>query len=71
MLHHTGQMWNALENAARLVKPDGRLMIAIYNDQGTRSKRWLWVKERYNRLPIPLRFPVLCGFFVGMHGGRW
>lgn len=67
VLHHTGQMWNALENVSRLVNPAGRLMIAIYNDQGTRSKRWLWVKQRFNRLPRPLRFPVLCGFFLGLH----
>jgi len=67
VLHHTGSLWPSLENVSRLVLPDGRLMIAIYNDQGTRSKRWLWVKRHYNRLPRPLRFPVLCGFLVGVH----
>lgn len=68
VLHHTGSMWPALENLTRLVAPGGRLMIAIYNDQGGRSRRWLWVKKKYNRLPRFLRFPVLCGFFVGVHG---
>lgn len=67
VLHHTGAMWEALGNAAGRVASGGRLMIAIYNDQGTRSRRWRWVKKRYNRLPRPLRFPVLCGFFLGLH----
>ena len=67
VLHHTGAMWAAMDNLARLVAPGGRFMIAIYNDQGSRSRRWLWVKKKYNRLPRPLRVPVLCGFFVGLH----
>ena len=67
VMHHTGAMWAAMENLTQLVAPGGRFMIAIYNDQGTRSLRWRWVKKNYNRLPRPLRFPVLCGFFVGLH----
>ena len=35
VLHHTGRMWEALENAGRRVAPGGALFIAIYNDQGT------------------------------------
>ena len=38
VLHHTGQMWTALDNAAPLVTPGGKLFIAIYNDQGTASR---------------------------------
>src|SRR5579863_6772909 len=30
VLHHTGAMWSALDNAARLVAPRGKLFIAIY-----------------------------------------
>jgi 2-polyprenyl-3-methyl-5-hydroxy-6-metoxy-1,4-benzoquinol methylase len=44
VLHHTGQMWKALEHVQRLVAPQGRLFIAIYNDQGSRSRRWLIIK---------------------------
>jgi len=47
VLHHTGQMWPALENVAPLVKDDGKLFIAIYNDQGRRSKGWTLVKRIY------------------------
>ena len=59
VLHHTGSMWEALGNAADLVQPGGRLFIAIYNDQGKDSQRWLAVKKAYNRLPGALRFLVL------------
>jgi 2-polyprenyl-3-methyl-5-hydroxy-6-metoxy-1,4-benzoquinol methylase len=57
VLHHTGEMWKALENAQLPVAAGGRLFIAIYNDQGSRSRRWLWVKRTYNDLPRPFRAP--------------
>ena len=47
VLHHTGAMWKALENASLLVANKGLLFIAIYNDQGGKSKRWRRVKELY------------------------
>ena len=62
VLHHTGQMWQALENAAGRVAPGGQLFIAIYNDQGGTSRRWLAVKKLYNSLPGPLRFLVTWPF---------
>lgn len=31
VLHHTGAMWGAIESAAGLVAPNGKLYIAIYN----------------------------------------
>ena len=47
VLHHTGQMWKALENVAPLVNPNGKLFIAIYNDQGRASQWWTAVKKIY------------------------
>jgi 2-polyprenyl-3-methyl-5-hydroxy-6-metoxy-1,4-benzoquinol methylase len=67
VLHHTGEMWSALENATRLVAPGGKLFISIYNDQGGRSRRWLRIKMTYNRLP-PLRPIILAGAFVRLWG---
>lgn len=49
VLHHTGDMWQALENAALPVKDNGQLFIAIYNDQKWISKYWLAVKKLYNK----------------------
>lgn len=57
VLHHTGQMWKGLENAAIPVAPDGKLFVAIYNDTGTQSLRWRWIKKTYNQLPRLLRSP--------------
>lgn len=57
VLHHTGQMWNALENVHERVAPGGTLFIAIYNDTGSQSSRWRWAKKTYNRLPGLLKTP--------------
>lgn len=64
VLHHTGDMWTALANAATAVAPGGKLFIAIYNDQGTASRRWTKVKKRYNSLPPSLRFLVVWPAFI-------
>ncbi len=52
VLHHTGDMWHALANAATRVAPGGRLFVAIYNDQGWLSRYWTWVKRVYNTGPL-------------------
>jgi 2-polyprenyl-3-methyl-5-hydroxy-6-metoxy-1,4-benzoquinol methylase len=49
VLHHTGNMWQALENTVPLVGSRGKLFIALYNDQDFLSTTWKAVKERYNR----------------------
>ena len=54
VLHHTGQMWTALDNVKPLVEPGGQLYIAIYNDLGAITDRWEMIKRRYNKLPVPL-----------------
>jgi len=53
VLHHTGVMWKAIDNAARLVGPGGQLFIAIYNDQGWISHYWLTVKRLWNASALP------------------
>ena len=55
VLHHTGRMYSALENAAMPVPRDGKLFVAIYNDLGSRTERWRLIKRTYNRLPRVLR----------------
>lgn len=57
VLHHTGRMWLALENAQKAVATGGKLFIAIYNDTGSQAARWKWIKRTYNNLPRPLRLP--------------
>lgn len=57
VLHHTGQMWQALDNATLPVAPGGKLFIAIYNDTGSQTERWKWIKKTYNDLPGILQPP--------------
>lgn len=67
VLHHTGQMWTALQNAAALVSPGGQLFIAIYNDEGAPSRRWMKVKRAYNKGFKPVRLALLCASFVYLY----
>jgi 2-polyprenyl-3-methyl-5-hydroxy-6-metoxy-1,4-benzoquinol methylase len=57
VLHHTGDLWTAFDLATEAVAPGGALFIAIYNDQGPRSRVWTSIKRGYNRLPASLRLP--------------
>lgn len=68
VLHHTGAMWQALENVSFKVVPGGKLFISIYNDQGRASRYWKIVKRTYNRLPRGLKFLVLWPVFVRLWG---
>jgi len=68
VLHHTGNLWRALDLAARPVRVGGCLFVSIYNDQGRISRWWTRVKVVYNRLPRGLRFLVLLPSFVGIWG---
>ena len=58
VLHHTGDMWNALHNASQLVDSNGLFYVSIYNDQGGRSKRWLKIKKIYNLIPNGLKWII-------------
>lgn len=68
VLHHTGQLQTALAHTGLLVGDGGLLCVAIYNDQGGRSRRWRFVKRLYNRLPRALRFLVVGPALVGLWG---
>jgi 2-polyprenyl-6-hydroxyphenyl methylase/3-demethylubiquinone-9 3-methyltransferase len=58
VLHHTGRMWLALEQVADLVRPEGRLFVSIYNDQGPSSRRWRTIKRWYNR-SLPAKWAII------------
>jgi 2-polyprenyl-6-hydroxyphenyl methylase/3-demethylubiquinone-9 3-methyltransferase len=68
VLHHTGSMWVAIENAIGCVKKtQGTLFIAIYNDQGWKSHAWWFIKLFYNRLPRLLKKPYAMGIYALTH----
>ena len=69
-LHHTGDMWKAIDLATSLVSGEGKLYLAIYDDQGFQSRIWYWIKYAYchsvilRLMLIPLFFTLF--FFVGL-----
>lgn len=56
VLHHTGAMYEAISLAAERTRHKGLFCLAIYNDQGGASRRWLRIKQIYNAIPSWLRF---------------
>ncbi|MBI2191394.1 MAG: class I SAM-dependent methyltransferase [Planctomycetes bacterium] len=66
VLHHTGDLFRGIELTSHLVKKGGIYFIAIYNDQGGASRRWLRIKQGYHRLPRfmrPLLVFLIASFF--------
>lgn len=47
VLHHTGAMWSAVDLATTRVASNGMLLLALYNDQGRRSRAWRAIKRLY------------------------
>ena len=70
VLHHTGAMWHALENALVPCKRGGLFFIAIYNDQGAASQVWKTIKHVYNVLPSPGKFVLVLGVAAYFKLGR-
>jgi SAM-dependent methyltransferase len=68
VLHHTGAMWEAMANVSDLVAPAGKLFLAIYNDQGRKSRRWTTVKRWYNAAPGWLQPAIAAGFLPRLWG---
>jgi 2-polyprenyl-3-methyl-5-hydroxy-6-metoxy-1,4-benzoquinol methylase len=59
VLHHTGDMWPAIENVTHAVAEQGSLFLSIYNDQGPLSGFWKRAKRIYNELPRAARLPFM------------
>ena len=68
VLHHTGAMWLGIENAIQRVGTNGRIFLALYNDQGLRSHLWWLIKWLYNKLPGPLNKIYAYGLGIFTHG---
>jgi 2-polyprenyl-6-hydroxyphenyl methylase/3-demethylubiquinone-9 3-methyltransferase len=70
VLHHTGQMYPAIEAASRLVKPGGLFVIAIYNKHVT-SPIWRAIKWFYNRAPKFVRRPMYYLFYAVIYAAKF
>ena len=62
VLHHTGQMWRAMELAGERVVDTGRMFIMIYPDRGWKSE--LWKKIKRFHCSSSLAKAAVLGFFV-------
>lgn len=70
VLHHTGQMYKAIENAADLVKPGGFLILALYNNHWT-APIWKLVKRIYVNAPSIVRAALISLFYLPLYCGVW
>jgi 2-polyprenyl-6-hydroxyphenyl methylase/3-demethylubiquinone-9 3-methyltransferase len=64
VLHHTGDMWAALDRALASVAPGGCAFVALYNDQGWISSYWKLVKLAYVRSPTLVRALIVAIFYL-------
>lgn len=73
VLHHTGAMWDAIENLQVLAAPSSTIMLAIYNDPGPSTRVWRQVKRRYVTSGPVVRATLLAGsgaLMLGQSVGR-
>jgi 2-polyprenyl-6-hydroxyphenyl methylase/3-demethylubiquinone-9 3-methyltransferase len=64
VLHHTGQLWAAMENASGLAKrKNSRLWISIYA-KGPTYRRHLKIKQLYNSWPWFLKHALVVAFLL-------
>lgn len=71
VLHHTGRMWEAVRNSARLVSRKGFYYIALYNKVEGRSgsRHWAKVKRFYNTSPVTVKRLVEWYYALTNHVG--
>ena len=63
VLHHTGDMYQAIKNTCELVKPNGYLILAIYN-KARSSDFWFKVKRFYNLVPVFIKILMVYLIFL-------
>lgn len=64
VLHHTGDLWTAIDKAAAVVRPGGLFVIALYQKRAT-CGFWSWEKRLYTKAgELPRK--LLRGAYAGM-----
>lgn len=53
VLHHTGAMWKSFDMVT--IPVAHTLMVAVYHDEGRKSRYWLTLKKLYSRSPLPIK----------------
>ena len=68
-LHHTGAMWQAIENAVGYCNVNGHFVFSIYN-QTLLSPGWLGIKRFYNVAPAWIQVVLVTVFWALRAGAR-
>ncbi|MBR0713076.1 bifunctional 2-polyprenyl-6-hydroxyphenol methylase/3-demethylubiquinol 3-O-methyltransferase UbiG [Bradyrhizobium liaoningense] len=69
VLHHTGDMWQAIEKAAALVRPGGQFALAIYAKTPL-DFAWKIEKRLYASSPAAIQWMFRQLFFAVLMAGR-
>jgi 2-polyprenyl-6-hydroxyphenyl methylase/3-demethylubiquinone-9 3-methyltransferase len=70
VLHHTGNMKAAVCNAARLVKPGGYFVVALYNRHWS-SRAWLMIKYTYCKVPLAVQRLMVKALMPVIYIAKW
>jgi SAM-dependent methyltransferase len=70
VLHHTGNLRQAIQNACTLVAEGGYLICSIYNKHWS-SPFWKIIKWTYNKLPAVLQRFVVGLFYPVIYTAKW
>lgn len=70
VLHHTGDMWKAINSSAELVKDNGHFVIAIYNKHWS-SKPWWLIKKLYVKSPGFIKKLMVWFFFAVIYVAKF
>jgi len=69
VLHHTGDMWRAIECATRFVNPGGQFVIAIYSAT-TFDPMWKAEKKLYSQAPRPIQWGIRQVYMTAFLAGK-
>jgi hypothetical protein len=61
VLHHTGNMWVAIDNCLELLKRGGDLHLMLYRDAHL-APVWKWIKMTYSMSPSAVQWIMRNGF---------
>jgi 2-polyprenyl-6-hydroxyphenyl methylase/3-demethylubiquinone-9 3-methyltransferase len=63
VLHHTGDMWRAIDIASQFVSPESLFVISIYNRHWS-CGTWKIIKRSYNTVPAFIQRLMIYAFFA-------
>jgi SAM-dependent methyltransferase len=69
VLHHTGDMWRAIECAGHLVTPGGQFALAIYAATASDSM-WKIEKKFYAQAPRPIQWSIRQTYMAALLAGK-